>query len=71
MPEGDGVLSGGFGPAPPPPQVAGYGVVGKRRRDVIADLRASRADLYDRFLALGEGLDLPGDVTDTASQITG
>jgi hypothetical protein len=31
---------------------------------VIADLRAERARLHDRFLALAEGLDLPDAVTD-------
>ncbi len=40
-------------------------VARRRRGEVIADLRALRASLHDRFLALGEGLDLPGDVTDT------
>ncbi|MDX1420153.1 MAG: 1-acyl-sn-glycerol-3-phosphate acyltransferase [Rubricoccaceae bacterium] len=36
----------------------------RRRRDVVAALRRTRADLHDRFVALGEGLDLPDDVTD-------
>jgi 1-acyl-sn-glycerol-3-phosphate acyltransferase len=43
----------------------------QRRRDLLADLRITRADLYDRFLALGEGLGLPDDVTDTGSRIVG
>ncbi|MEM1043421.1 MAG: 1-acyl-sn-glycerol-3-phosphate acyltransferase [Bacteroidota bacterium] len=43
----------------------------QRRRDLVAELRALRADLHDRFLALGEGLDLPGDVTDTEGRIAG
>lgn len=44
-------------------------VARQRRRDRIADLRATRSDLYDRFLSLGEGLDLPDDVTDIGSRI--
>jgi 1-acyl-sn-glycerol-3-phosphate acyltransferase len=36
----------------------------ERRADVIAALRAERARLHDRFVALGEGLGLPEAVTD-------
>ena len=43
----------------------------QRRRDRIADLRATRADLYDRLLGLGEGLDLPDDVTGMGSRVAG
>ena len=37
------------------------------RKDQIADLRATRSALHDRFMALREGLDLPDEVTDLGS----
>ena len=43
----------------------------QRRGDRLATLRATRADLYDRFLGLGDGLDLPGTVTDTVANAGG
>lgn len=36
----------------------------ERRADTVASLRATRSRLHDRFVALGEGLDLPDAVTD-------
>ena len=40
------------------------------RADVVAELRAERADLHDRFLGLAQGLALPDDLTDEDRRFT-
>ncbi|GAB5537479.1 MAG: hypothetical protein Rubg2KO_37280 [Rubricoccaceae bacterium] len=40
------------------------------RADVVAELRAERADLHDRFLGLAQGLAFPDDLTDEDRRFT-